>query len=109
MGNFWQNIYCIAGGIPRSMKGTNVALLQICFVDYGLSHAGIFEHMLADLSVHLEYVVGGLGFRIWAALRRHAIALSVRCFGHCEALIPRFNPLEISLGFKQNFRFNIRR
>lgn len=58
--------------IPRNcIKGhTNVALLQICLVDNGLSHARVFEYMLAKIGVHLEYVIGGLRFRIWTALRR---------------------------------------
>lgn len=64
-------------------RETDIALLQVCFVDYGLSYTRVLQHMLADLGVHLEYVVRSLGFRIRIGTALcSAIALFPRCFWH---------------------------
>lgn len=69
-------------------EGTNVALLQVCFVDYGLSYAWVYQHMLANVSVHLEYCVGPLSLgrciSVRMALRSiiSLLACHLRHLGH---------------------------
>lgn len=72
----------------RSFAGAHIALFQVRFVDYGLGNAWIFKYMLAEVGVHFEYVVGGLGLRdsIRTALGS-AIALLAYCFWHFGVLV----------------------
>ena len=60
----------------------DVTLFEIGFVDDGLSYAGVFEHVLADVGFHFEDGVGGgaVGGAVGGA-----IALGLLCFWHFQA------------------------
>lgn len=63
----------------------DITLLKIGLVNNGLGHAGVFQHMLANVGLQLENIIGPSGFRggaaIWATLRS-AVALIACCFRH---------------------------
>ena len=64
---------------------TYVALFKLGLVNNPLSHARVLEDVLTEISVHLEYAVGGLGLgrRIGIGTRfRGAIALLLFDLGH---------------------------
>lgn len=68
----------------RSEENPYITLLQIGFVDNGLSDAGVLQDVLADVGVHLEYFVGrglGLGVRVGGTVG-NAIALLLCGFRH---------------------------
>ena len=61
-----------------------ITLLQVGFVDNGLSDAGVLQDVLADVGIHLEDFVGrglGLGIRVGGAMGG-AIALLFYGFRH---------------------------